>query len=93
MKKLVLACLLGASSMVLISDVTVAAQRSPPTKYCRNNAYDPICMDSKMMKMRAKMMSMTKDKVMENRMKFCREHSSDSDPICEPKMMRSTVGY
>ena len=91
MKKLILAGMVAAVGTLFMLAPVEAATVNLNSKYCRNNLYDPLCMDSKMMKMRKNIMGMTKTKVMANRSKYCRNNISD--PICSKKMMKSTVGY
>jgi hypothetical protein len=90
MKKLLLATvvtLIGFSATVSPSN---AMARS---KYCMHYNYDPLCMSPKMMKMRMEMMKMTKSMVMADRKKYCMNNGNNTDPICSPKMMHSTMGF
>ena len=90
MKKLLLA------SVVTLIGLSAAAGPSsamPHSKYCMTNGFDPLCMSPKMMKMRMEMMKMTKSRVMKNRSMYCRNSGNGADPICNPKMMHSTMGF
>jgi hypothetical protein len=89
MKKLLLATAISIAGFTAAIGPSSAMGHS---KYCMTNGYDPLCMSPKMMKMRMAMMKMDKATVMKNRTKYCRT-SNGSDPICDPKMMHSTMGY
>lgn len=93
MKKLLLATAITLAGLTAAIGPSSAMSHSMSnSKYCRNNGYDPLCMSPKMMKMRMEMMKMDKATVMKNRSKYCRD-TNGSDPICDPKMMHSTMGY
>lgn len=95
MKNLTLACLIGLAA-VAYSTLPASAADDPmaDSKYCmESNSFDPLCMDEKTFKMREMMMSMTKEKVMAGRTKYCEENASSDDPICKKEMMESTKGY
>lgn len=92
MKKIIIACLIGMASTTAIVSSASAMHVVGHTKYCRNNAMDPICMSPKMFKMRMGMMHMTKEMAMQGRSKYCR-NATFNDPICKKQMMNSTLGY
>lgn len=91
MKNIILAGLIAATGTLLMFAPAQSAPVMKHSMYCRNNIYDPLCMDSNMFKMRTMMMSMTKEKVMTNRSKYCRNNLAD--PICDKKMMNNTMGF
>ena len=92
MKNIVLAAVVAVTGSMLMFAPAQSASMANNSMYCRNNTYDPICMDAKMFKMRMKMMGMTKSKAMASRSKYCRTNNS-SDPICKKQMMNNSMGY
>ncbi len=92
MKKIIFACLIGMASTTAIVGSASAMHMNGHTKYCRNNAMDPICMSPKMLKMRSEMMHMTKARALSGRSKYCR-NATFNDPICKKQQMNSTLGY
>ena len=93
MNKLSIACLIGLATATFSTLPAEAAKMASHSKYCESFAMDPMCMSPKMLKMRMAMMKMTKQKVMENRSKYCRENAAYGDPMCTKKMMNSTMGF
>ncbi len=95
MKKLLLSFAVTCAAFTAIATASHADTNPAMAKsmYCRNMATDPICMGPKMLAMRAEMMAMNKEKVMEARNNYCRSHTVAQDPICNPKMMHDTVGF
>ena len=92
MKKLLLACVITIAGLSATVGTSYAAAPKE-SKYCMENTFDPLCMTPEMMEMRTKMMAMTKDKVMESRINYCKDGAHSEDPICDPKMMNDTTGY
>jgi uncharacterized protein YfiM (DUF2279 family) len=91
MKKFLLASAVAIAAMS--ASTAFAAEDMTKSKYCETNTYDVLCMTPDMVKMRTEMMGMTKEKVMENRSKYCTDHASDSDPICKKEVMGDMTGY
>ena len=87
----------SAFAMICLSTSTIAFadsnEKTKDSKYCMSNGSDPLCMGPEMLAQRTKMMEMTKDKAMESRTAYCRDHADEKDPICDPKMMSDTTGY
>ena len=93
MKKLLLASVIGLTAFAATAGTSSAALSMKESKYCQMNIADPLCMTPEMMKMRAEMMAMTKEKAMASRSKYCEEHSTDKDPVCTPEMMKDATGF
>lgn len=93
MKKFLFASIIGLTAIAGTFSAASAAENMADSKYCRNNIYDVLCMTPEMMKMRSEMMAMTKEKVMENRSKYCTEHATDNDPVCKKEVMGDMTGY
>jgi hypothetical protein len=87
-KSAIIAVFLATSATVITSGtVNAAGFDRANSKYCRNNTFDPLCMDEKMMDMRSKIMKMDQKAMMENRSKYCENNASDS--ACAPDVMKS----
>jgi hypothetical protein len=95
MKKLLVACVVTCAGLTALASTSYADtnDKMKDSKYCRNNAYDVICMGPEMLEMRKKMMEMNKDMAMQNRTKYCQDGQGSTDPICDPKMMEDATGY
>lgn len=95
MKKLFLSLAVTCAAFTAIATAS-HADTNPAmanSMYCRNMATDVICMGPEMRAMRTQMMAMTKEKAMEARSSYCRDHTGAQDPICDPKMMNDASGY
>ena len=92
MTKLLLTCVVTFVGFTTQSYADVN-DKMKDSQYCMDNSYDVICMGPEMTATRTKMMEMNKEKAMENRSKYCRDHADAKDPICDPKMMNDATGY
>jgi hypothetical protein len=96
MKKLLLASaitLAGLSAMVAVSYADVSTQRRN-SKYCRlSNTTDVLCTGRKTWAKNAQAVVVTGARVGESRTKYCRQDSSEGDPICEAEWDSDPADY
>jgi hypothetical protein len=95
MKKLLLACVVMCAGFSAIGSASYADvnEQMKNSKYCETNGSDPLCMGPETLATRTSILQMTKDKTMETRSKYCENKDGESDPICDPKMMKDETGF
>ena len=97
MKKLLIASVVIIAGFASMGSASYADinENMKNSKYCTEggNGSDPICMGPEMMATRAQILSMTKEKALENRSKFCENKESEKDAICDAKMMKDETGF
>jgi hypothetical protein len=97
MKKLLLACVVTVAGFAAMGSASFADinENMKDSKYCTEggNSGDPLCMGPEMTATRANILSMTKEKTLENRSKYCENKEGEKDLICDPKTMKDETGF
>lgn len=95
MKKLLLASALTLAGFAAIASGSYAdiSEQMKNSKYCESNTADVLCMGPESIAMRTAMLSMSKEKAVESRTKYCEENTGANDPICDEKVINDTTGY
>jgi hypothetical protein len=95
MKKLLLASAVACAAISAMASGSFADlnEAMKNSKYCETNSADVLCMGPESLAMRTAMMTMTKEKAVESRTKYCQENAAANDPVCDEKMMNDTTGY
>jgi hypothetical protein len=95
MKKLLLASAVAFAAISAMASGSYADinEQMKNSKYCETNSADLLCMGPESVAMRTAFLTMSKEKAVEGRTKYCQDNAGSNDPICDEKVINDTTGY